>query len=74
MPSLFDPIRLGDLDLPNRVFMAPLTRARATEDRVPTEIMRDYYVQRASAGLILTEATCITPDSVGYQRTPGIWS
>ncbi len=74
MPSLFDPIRLGDLDLPNRVFMAPLTRARATEDRVPTDIMRDYYVQRASAGLILTEATCITPDSVGYHRTPGIWS
>jgi 2,4-dienoyl-CoA reductase-like NADH-dependent reductase (Old Yellow Enzyme family) len=74
MPSLFDPIRVGDLDLPNRVFMAPLTRARATDDRVPTEIMRDYYVQRASAGLILTEATCITPDSVGYHRTPGIWS
>jgi len=74
MTTLFDPIRVGDLDLPNRVFMAPLTRARATEDRVPTAIMRDYYVQRASAGLILTEATNITPDSVGYQRTPGIWS
>jgi 2,4-dienoyl-CoA reductase-like NADH-dependent reductase (Old Yellow Enzyme family) len=74
MTTLFDPIRVGDLDLPNRIFMAPLTRARATDDRVPTEIMRDYYVQRASAGLILTEATCITPDSVGYHRTPGIWS
>jgi 2,4-dienoyl-CoA reductase-like NADH-dependent reductase (Old Yellow Enzyme family) len=74
MTTLFDPIRVGDLDLPNRIFMAPLTRARATDDRVPTDIMRDYYVQRASAGLILTEATDITPDSVGYQRTPGIWS
>jgi 2,4-dienoyl-CoA reductase-like NADH-dependent reductase (Old Yellow Enzyme family) len=74
MTTLFDPIRVGDLDLPNRVFMAPLTRARATDDRVPTDIMRDYYVQRASSGLILTEATCITPDSVGYHRTPGIWS
>jgi 2,4-dienoyl-CoA reductase-like NADH-dependent reductase (Old Yellow Enzyme family) len=74
MTTLFDPIRVGDLDLPNRVFMAPLTRARATDDRVPTAIMRDYYVQRASAGLILTEATNITVDSVGYQRTPGIWS
>ncbi len=74
MTTLFDPIRVGDLDLPNRVFMAPLTRARATDDRVPTQIMRDYYVQRASAGLILTEATNITADSVGYQRTPGIWS
>ena len=74
MTTLFDPIRVGDLDLPNRIFMAPLTRARATDDRVPTPIMRDYYVQRATAGLIFTEATNITPDSVGYARTPGIWS
>ncbi len=74
MPTLFDPIRIGDLDLPNRILMAPLTRARATEDRVPTELMRGHYVQRASAGLILTEATCISPSSVGYERTPGIWS
>lgn len=74
MPTLFDPIRVGALDLPHRIFMAPLTRARATEDRVPTPLMRDYYVQRASAGLILTEATVINPKSVGYERTPGIWS
>jgi 2,4-dienoyl-CoA reductase-like NADH-dependent reductase (Old Yellow Enzyme family) len=74
MPSLFDPIRVGDLDLPNRVLMAPLTRARATDDRVPTKLMRDYYVQRASAGLILTEATSVTPMGVGYANTPGIWS
>lgn len=74
MTSLFDPIRVGDLDLPNRVLMAPLTRARTGEDRVPNPLMRDYYVQRASAGLILTEATCISSSSVGYERTPGIWS
>jgi 2,4-dienoyl-CoA reductase-like NADH-dependent reductase (Old Yellow Enzyme family) len=74
MPTLFDPIRVGDLDLPNRIFMAPLTRARAAEDRVPTPLMREYYVQRASAGLILTEATSVTPMGVGYARTPGIWS
>ncbi len=74
MPTLFDPLRVGPLELPNRIIMAPLTRARATEDRVPTALMRDYYVQRASAGLILTEATNINPKSVGYERTPGIWS
>jgi 2,4-dienoyl-CoA reductase-like NADH-dependent reductase (Old Yellow Enzyme family) len=74
MPTLNDPIRIGDLDLPNRVLMAPLTRSRATEDRVPTDLMLEYYVQRASAGLIISEATCISPLSVGYERTPGIWS
>src|SRR5258708_9758206 len=74
MPTLNDPIRIGDLDLPNRVLMAPLTRARATEDIVPTDLMLEYYVQRASAGLIISEATCISPLSVGYDRTPGIWS
>ena len=56
MPTLNDPIRIGDLDLPNRVLMAPLTRSRATEDRVPTDLMLEYYVQRASAGLIISEA------------------
>jgi 2,4-dienoyl-CoA reductase-like NADH-dependent reductase (Old Yellow Enzyme family) len=74
MPSLFDPIRVGALDLPNRIIMAPLTRSRATDDRVPTPLMREYYVQRASAGLILSEATSVTPMGVGYARTPGIWS
>src|SRR5260370_10295289 len=74
MPSLHDPIRIGDLDLPNRGLMAPLTRSRATEDRIPTDLMLEYYVQRASAGLIISEATCISPLSVGYERTPGIWS
>ena len=74
MTSLFDPIRIGDLDLPNRVLMAPLTRARASAGRVPNNLMREYYVQRASAGLILTEATSVCPSGVGYENTPGIWS
>jgi len=75
MTSLFDPLQLGDLLLPNRVFMAPLTRARATADgRVPTALARRYYAQRASAGLILSEATSVTAMGVGYERTPGIWS
>ena len=74
MPSLLDPIRVGDLDLPNRVFMAPLTRSRASEGRVPNDLMREYYLQRAGAGLILSEATSVTPMGVGYPDTPGIWS
>jgi len=75
MSKLFDPIRVGDLDLPNRVIMAPLTRSRAVGgDRVPNELMAQYYVQRASAGLILTEATAVMPQGVGYADTPGIWS
>jgi 2,4-dienoyl-CoA reductase-like NADH-dependent reductase (Old Yellow Enzyme family) len=74
MPGLFDPLRVGELDLPNRILMAPLTRARATDERVPTPLMRDYYVQRASAGLILSEATSVSPVGVGYANTPGIWS
>lgn len=74
MPTLFDPLQLGDLQLSNRIIMAPLTRCRASEDRVPNELMIEYYRQRASAGLILTEATAVTPMGVGYPRTPGIWS
>jgi len=75
MSKLFDPIRVGDLELPNRVFMAPLTRSRAVGGgRVPNALMAQYYVQRASAGLILSEATAVTPQGVGYANTPGIWS
>jgi 2,4-dienoyl-CoA reductase-like NADH-dependent reductase (Old Yellow Enzyme family) len=75
MTTLFDPITIGDLELPNRVIMAPLTRARAVGgDRVPNALMAEYYVQRASAGLILSEATSVTPQGVGYANTPGIWS
>ncbi len=75
MPSLFDPIQVGDLHLPNRIFMAPLTRCRADGGgRVPNTLMAEYYAQRASAGLILSEATSVTPMGVGYPDTPGIWS
>ena len=74
MPTLFDPIKIGELQLANRIIMAPLTRCRASEGRVPNALMAEYYVQRASAGLILTEATSVTPMGVGYPDTPGIWS
>ena len=74
MSKLLDPITVGDLRLPNRVVLAPLTRSRASEGRVPNDLMRDYYVQRAGAGLILTEATAVTPQGVGYADTPGLWS
>ncbi|RMS45955.1 hypothetical protein ALP65_03871 [Pseudomonas aeruginosa] len=74
MATLFDPIVLGDLELPNRIVMAPLTRCRADEGRVPNALMAEYYAQRADAGLILSEATAVTPMGVGYPDTPGIWS
>ncbi len=74
MPTLLDPITVGDLHLPNRVFMAPLTRSRAVNNRVPNTLMHEYYAQRASAGLILSEATSVSPMGVGYANTPGIWS
>lgn len=74
MPSLFDPIRIGAIEAPNRIFMAPLTRARATRAHVPTPIMAEYYVQRASAGLIISEATGISRQGLGWPFAPGIWS
>ncbi len=74
MSRLFEPLQLGSLLLPNRIVMAPLTRCRAAAGRVPTPLMAKYYEQRASAGLILSEATAVTPMGVGYSDTPGIWS
>src|ERR1039457_7216860 len=74
LSRLLEPLAIGDLHLANRVFMAPLTRCRASAGRVPNTLMRDYYVQRASAGLILSEATAVSPMGVGYADTPGIWS
>ena len=74
MPHLFDPLKLGSLELPNRVIMAPLTRLRGTPDHVPTAVMVEYYVQRASAGLIISEGTPVSPQGVGYAQVPGIWS
>ena len=74
MPGLFDPLTIGPYRLKNRVIMAPLTRSRAGAARVPNALMADYYGQRASAGLIISEATAVTPMGVGYADTPGIWS
>jgi 2,4-dienoyl-CoA reductase-like NADH-dependent reductase (Old Yellow Enzyme family) len=75
MPTLFDPLKIGDLELPNRIVMAPLTRNRSTgPGRVPNALMREYYAQRASAGLIISEATSVAPAGVGYPQTPGVWS
>lgn len=71
---LLTPVRIGALTLPNRIIMAPLTRMRTADDRVPTAIMAEYYAQRASAGLILSEATSVSAEGVGYPRTPGIWT
>jgi 2,4-dienoyl-CoA reductase-like NADH-dependent reductase (Old Yellow Enzyme family) len=74
MSTLFDPLTLGDLRLPNRIIMAPLTRSRAGVSRIPNALMAEYYSQRASAGLIVSEATVVSPLGVGYADTPGIWS
>lgn len=74
MPSLFDPVTLGDLTLPNRILMAPLTRCRAAPGRVPRAVNALYYAQRAGAGLIISEATAVDPMGVGYPDTPGIWT
>jgi 2,4-dienoyl-CoA reductase-like NADH-dependent reductase (Old Yellow Enzyme family) len=74
MPTLLDPLQIGALTLRNRIIMAPLTRKRAGDERVPNALMAKYYSERASAGLILTEATSVTPQGVGYAATPGIWS
>lgn len=73
-PTLFDPVRIGAWNLPNRIIMSPLTRARAGVERIPNALMAEYYRQRVSAGLIISEATSITPMGVGYADTPGIWS
>jgi 2,4-dienoyl-CoA reductase-like NADH-dependent reductase (Old Yellow Enzyme family) len=74
MNQLFEPLRVGDLTLPNRIIMAPLTRMHADPGRVPHDLMVEYYTQRAGAGLILTEATAVTPQGVGYADTPGLWT
>ena len=71
-PTLFTPIKVGALELPNRIFMAPLTRCRASEGNVPNDLNAEYYAQRASAGLIISEATSVTPRGYGYPNTPGI--
>jgi 2,4-dienoyl-CoA reductase-like NADH-dependent reductase (Old Yellow Enzyme family) len=74
MSILFEPLTAGELHLPNRIVMAPLTRSRAGETRTPNALMAEYYTQRADAGLIISEATSVTAMGVGYADTPGIWS
>ena len=73
--SLFQPLTMGALETPNRIFMAPLTRGRSTQPgSVPNEMMATYYRQRASAGLIISEATGISVEGLGWPAAPGIWS
>ncbi len=72
-PSLFDPLTLGRMTLSNRTVMAPMTRSRAIGN-VPNELMVEYYTQRASAGLIITEGTAPSPNGLGYARIPGLFS
>ncbi|MDO9259579.1 MAG: alkene reductase, partial [Polaromonas sp.] len=72
MPTLFDPVQAGDLHLANRIVMAPLTRNRAP-DAIPTPLMAEYYTQRASAGLLITEATAISHEGQGYSDVPGLY-
>src|ERR1700730_393193 len=68
--DLFEPFQVGPLTLPNRIVMAPLTRSRAAAGNVPTQLHALYYSQRASAGLIISEATQIAPEGQGYISTP----
>src|ERR1700689_3083214 len=72
--DLFSPFRLGRLALPNRVVMAPMTRNRAGPGNAPTALNATHYAQRASAGLIISEATQVSPQGLGYPGTPGIHS
>jgi 2,4-dienoyl-CoA reductase-like NADH-dependent reductase (Old Yellow Enzyme family) len=74
MPSLFDPLELGSLELPNRIAMAPLTRARSNREAVPNALMAEYYSQRAGAGLIISEATGISREGLGWPNAPGLWN
>jgi len=71
---LFESLKVGAWELPNRIIMAPLTRCRAAAGRVPNELNAEYYRQRSSFGLIISEATAVSPMGVGYPDTPGIWS
>ncbi|MEM9660455.1 MAG: alkene reductase, partial [Planctomycetota bacterium] len=73
-PRLLSPIALPDLTLPNRVVLAPMTRARAGKERIANEVMAEYYAQRAGAGLMLTEATTISEQANGWNESPGIYN
>ena len=73
MTTLFDRLKIGTIELSNRIIMSPMTRSRADDEGVQPEMAAEYYAQRASAGLIITEATNISPMAKGYVRTPGIY-
>jgi len=73
-PNLFTPVRLGAVEAPNRIVMAPLTRMRAGPGRLPTALMAEYYAQRAAAGLIINEATAISQQGTGCPNSPGIYT
>src|SRR5690242_8008917 len=71
---LFQPFRLHDLTLRNRIVLAPMTRARAGADRLPNRLMAEYYTQRSLAGLLVTEATTISEEAEGWSESPGIYT
>ena len=70
--KLFEPMTMGDFELKNRIVLAPMTRGRAGTERVPNELMAEYYSQRASAGLLITEATVVSAQGNGWVGSPGI--
>ncbi len=72
--DLFSPLEIGDIKLLNRIVMAPMTRCRAVDGNIPSPTSVTYYLQRATAGLIVTEGSQVSPEGVGYIRTPGIYS
>ncbi len=74
MPSLFDAIGLGAIEAPIRILMPPMTRARGTREHVPTPMMVDYYAQRATAGLIISEAAGISREGMGWPYATGLWT
>jgi N-ethylmaleimide reductase len=74
MNGLFEPLSIGNLRLKNRIALAPMTRGRAGKERIPNELMADYYYQRSSAGLLITEATVISKQGIGWIDSPGIFS
>ena len=74
MPTLFDPISLGEYELKNRIFMAPLTRGRSGADGIPGPMVAEYYAQRAEAGLLIAEATAINAQGHGWRNSPGIYT
>lgn len=73
MSNIFEPLALGAIIIANRIIMAPLTRSRSTRAHVPTAMMVDYYAQRASAGLITSEAIAVSQQGAGFTYTPGLW-